>query len=51
MDFDKLIKRLASRPLFQRLFFAFTLAVFMSCSMRVAQESPAPTTSGFGTTP
>lgn len=47
MNLDELIKRIASRPTVQRLFFAFTLAVFMSCSMKVAAEAPDTTVAGF----
>ncbi len=47
MNFDELFKVFLARPKWQRVFFAFTLGVFMSCSMRVAQESPEPTYTTF----
>jgi hypothetical protein len=40
MNFDEILKTFLARPAWQRVFFAFTLGVFMSCSMRVAQETP-----------
>lgn len=43
MNFDEILKVFLARPRWQRVFFAFTLGLFMSCSMRVAQESPEPT--------
>lgn len=43
MNLDELLKVFLARPKWQRLFFAFTLAVFMSCSMHVAQQAPEPT--------
>lgn len=43
MNLDELLKVFLARPTWQRLFFAFTLAVFMSCSMHVAQQVPEPT--------
>ena len=46
MNLDELLKVFMARPIWQRLFFAFTLGVFMSCSMRAAQESPDPTFAG-----
>ena len=46
MKFDELFKAFLARPAWQRLFFAFTLALFMSCSMHAAAESPEPTLSG-----
>lgn len=42
MNFDELLRVFMSRPIYQRLFFAFTLALFMSCSMRMAQTAPEP---------
>ena len=47
MNFDELLKVFLARPKWQRLFFAFTLAVFMSCSMKVAAEAPDTTVAGF----
>lgn len=48
MNFDELFKVFMARPKWQRVFFAFTLGVMMSCSMQVAQDSPEPTfTSSF----
>ena len=49
MNFDELLKVFLARPKWQRLFFAFTLAVFMSCSMHVAQETPEPAYTTFTT--
>ena len=49
MNLDELLKVFLARPKWQRLFFAFTLAVFMSCSMHVAQETPEPTLAAFTT--
>lgn len=49
MNFDEILKVFLARPKWQRLFFAFTLATFMSCSMRVAQEGPEPTYTTFTT--
>ncbi len=46
MNLDELLKVFMARPKWQRVFFAFTLGVFMSCSMQVAQQSPEPTLSG-----
>ena len=40
MNFDELFKVFMARPAWQRVFFAFTLGVFMSCSMQVASETP-----------
>lgn len=42
MHFDEILKVFLARPKWQRVFFAFTLGVFMSCSMRAAQEGPEP---------
>ena len=46
MNFDELFKTFMARPKWQRLFFAFTLALFMSCSMHVAEQAPDPTFAG-----
>ena len=40
MNFDELFKVIMARPAWQRVFFAFTLGLFMSCSMKVAAETP-----------
>lgn len=45
MNLDELIKVFMARPAWQRVFFAFTLGVFMSCSMKVAAETPEATVS------
>ena len=42
MNFDELLRVFMARPAYQRVFFAFTLAVFMSCSMSVAGREPEP---------
>lgn len=47
MNLDELLKVFLARPKWQRVFFAFTLGVFMSCSMHVAQQAPEPTTATF----
>ena len=42
MNFDELLRVFVSRPAYQRVFFAFTLAVFMSCSMQIAHPAEEP---------
>ena len=42
MNLDELLRVFMARPAYQRVFFAFTLAVFMSCSMSVAGSAPEP---------
>jgi hypothetical protein len=46
-NLDELFRVFLSRPLYQRIFLAFTLGAFMSCSMKVAQETPEPQIVGF----
>jgi hypothetical protein len=36
MDFDRLLRRFFERPIYQRLFLAFTLGLFVSCSVKMA---------------
>jgi hypothetical protein len=36
MDFDRLVRRFFERPVYQRLFLAFTLGLFISCSVKMA---------------
>ena len=45
MNLDELLRVFLSRPAWQRVFFAFTLAVFMSCSMRLAESAGEPSLS------
>ena len=49
MNFDELFKVFLARPKWQRVFFAFTLGVFMSCSMHVAQQAPESANATFTT--
>ena len=51
MNFDELYKVFMARPAWQRVFFAFTLGVFMSCSMQVAKETPETTLSSVSLAP
>lgn len=48
---DELFRAFLSRPILQRIFLAFTLGAFMSCSMKVAQETPEPQLTGFVAAP
>ena len=36
MDLDRLVRLFFERPVYQRLFLAFTLGLFISCSVKVA---------------
>jgi len=36
MDLDRLVRLFFERPVFQRLFLAFTLGLFISCSVKMA---------------
>jgi hypothetical protein len=40
MDFDRLVRRFFERPVYQRLFLAFTLGLFISCSVKMAGATP-----------
>ena len=40
MDLDRLVQRFSERPIFQRLFLAFTLGLFISCSVKMAGAQP-----------
>jgi len=43
MDLDRLVRLFFERPVFQRLFLAFTLGLFISCSVKMAgAEQVAP---------
>ena len=43
MDLDRLARAFFERPIYQRLFLAFTLGLFISCSVHVAGASPVVT--------
>lgn len=47
MNLDRLIRLFFERPVYQRLFLAFTLGLFISCSVKMAgaQSSVTPVTS------
>jgi hypothetical protein len=53
MDLDRLVRVFFERPIYQRLFLAFTLGLFISCSIQMAGAetnvtritSPAPVAS------
>jgi hypothetical protein len=36
MELDRVIRRFFERPVYQRLFLAFTLGLFISCSVKMA---------------
>lgn len=36
MDLDRFVRRFFERPVYQRLFLAFTLGLFISCSVKMA---------------
>jgi hypothetical protein len=36
MDLDRLVRLFFERPIYQRLFLAFTLGLFISCSVKMA---------------
>ena len=36
MDFERLVRLFFERPVYQRLFLAFTLGLFISCSVKMA---------------
>jgi len=36
MDLDRLVRLFFERPVYQRLFLAFTLGLFISCSVKMA---------------
>ena len=36
MDFDEILRIFWSRPVYQRLFLAFTVGLFLSCAARAA---------------
>jgi hypothetical protein len=40
MDFDRVVRRFFERPVYQRLFLAFTLGLFISCSVKMAGAAP-----------
>lgn len=40
MDLDRLVRMFFERPVYQRLFLAFTLGLFISCGVRVAGATP-----------
>lgn len=42
MSFESILRAFLERPLYQRLFLAFTLGLFISCSARMAGAEPAP---------
>jgi hypothetical protein len=41
MDFDRLVRHFFERPVYQRLFLAFTLGLFISCSVKMAGATPS----------
>ena len=43
MDFDRLVRVFFERPIYQRLFLAFTLGLFISCSVKMAGAEPSVT--------
>src|SRR5215213_3522808 len=43
MDLDRAIRRFFERPAYQRLFLAFTLGLFISCSVKMAGAETAVT--------
>ena len=51
MNIDEIFRVFLARPVWQRVFFAFTLGVFMSCSMQVANPAPQPVIVGSLATP
>ncbi len=36
MDLDRIVRVFFERPIYQRLFLAFTLGLFISCSVKMA---------------
>jgi hypothetical protein len=40
MDLERLIRLFFERPVYQRLFLAFTLGLFISCSVKMAGAQP-----------
>lgn len=40
MDLDRLVRLFFERPVYQRLFLAFTLGLFISCSVKMAGAEP-----------
>jgi len=43
MDLDRLVRLFFERPVYQRLFLAFTLGLFVSCSVKMAGAQPSVT--------
>ena len=41
MNFDSLFRTFLERPIYQRLFMAFTVGLFLSCAARVSEAQPA----------
>jgi hypothetical protein len=41
MNFDDLLRAFWQRPVYQRLFLAFTVGLFLSCAARVADAEAA----------
>jgi hypothetical protein len=44
MNFDSLFRTFLERPIYQRLFMAFTVGLFLSCAARVSEAQPRPAT-------
>ena len=42
MSFDNLLRAFVERPVYQRLFLAFTLGLFISCGAKMAGATPPP---------
>ena len=40
MNFDSLFRTFLERPIYQRLFMAFTVGLFLSCAARVSEAQP-----------
>ena len=44
MNLDRIVRLFFERPIYQRLFLAFTLGLFISCSVKVAGAEQNVTT-------
>ena len=40
MDFESVVRTFLERPIYQRLFMAFTVGLFLSCAARVSEAQP-----------
>ena len=42
MNFESVLRTFFQRPIYQRLFMAFTVGLFLSCAARVSEAQPHP---------